>query len=221
VKRTTRREYLALAGVSSSFGIAGCSGLTSSEGDASSSDDEPTGDSSGSETISDEYQFSEGERYTYEGQWSGQDATVIWDVISAETDSVEVQIRSDSETFATVSSTHEAVFGDVVEETGEIMTKLRLPVDASSGRELTVGESWTASVDERLLREGDTVAIEVIETATVDGVSCTMVSVDERAGGSAGSSYEACVTPGYPLVVSYNNTNASGYNLALTESERP
>jgi len=189
------------------------------------------------DTISDDYQFSQGEMYRYEGVWSGQDSTLIWDVIAAGTDSVEVQIGSDSETYAIINSTHTDIFADAIDRVGPIIGSIRVPVDASSGGELSVGESWTGSVDERLLGGGEpvgtdvtetstvneeSVGIEVIETSTVNNVSCTRVSVDETPSESVYNAYEACVAPGYPLVLSYDGSfDSGGYKLELTEANRP
>lgn len=188
-------------------------------------------------TISENYTFSEGESYTYEvsAGAGSQTSNLTWTVTDVSDGTVTVEVASTTSggtTATTISAPQGQIFQTALDAeqafTPSFFAALtRYPVAVSASQNLSTGSSWTATGDSMTLdpSSNSRIATPIPATVTVTGtesvndIDCSTIQITDQSGDTT---TEACVTPGYPFVLSVSTgSQNSGFTLTLLDANRP
>jgi hypothetical protein len=151
-----------------------------------------------------EYQFSAGERYTYEA-FSGQD-DISLDVTEVSGSQLTVRVSGPQSDGRVIEGTSDELFAPSRDGNDSIALvffgSLRAGNLLAEGRSLTVGNSWTVTPDD-VVQDTDqvdweTATAEVTGTDSHDGVPCANVELttDSETGPTT-----YCLNPEYPFAI--------------------
>jgi hypothetical protein len=174
--------------------------------------DQPQEQSSTVDGRTGEYQFSAGERYTYELPSGQQDISM--EVTEVSGDQLTVQVSGPQSDGRTIEGTSDELFAPSREGNDSIALaffgSLRAGNLLAAGRSLTVGNSWTVTPDDVAGNteqvEWETATAEVTGTDSYDGVPCANVrfTTDSETGQTT-----YCLNPEYPFAIA---VSADGEN---------
>lgn len=169
------------------------------------------------------YEFTEGESYTYDANFAGQESEETWLVTSVDGGNVTIEREtvSDGETYTqSISGTLSNIYDRVQAERDiSYFPLLRSSLKYKQEGDLTAGNSFSI----RSTHESDnweTATVEVAGETTVNGVTCTEFSV---IADSIDETQTICVADGYPFAVSllFEQNGERLLEMTLVESNRP
>ncbi|WP_135536024.1 hypothetical protein [Halostella pelagica] len=170
------------------------------------------------------YEFSEGESYTYDAEFSGQSGEQGWEVLSVDGDNLTI-----SRTYPTDEGQE---ITDVSADSGRIYREMNKVIPQSSffrnmretqfyaeAEEFESGQTFTVDASDNGL-DYDSETVEVMGETTVNGISCTEFTVTSSSGGIVKT---ACAADGYPFPLSlhFEQAGVTLLDATLIDSNRP
>lgn len=172
------------------------------------------------------YEFAEGESYTYDAFIFDPESEEGWSVTSVDGDdlTVERETTANGQTGTdTHSGTQENIL-DVIEEERDIslFPVARGGLVYGEGRELTAGDSYRiATPDDGTDWDSETVDVE--GETTVNGVTCTELTVTPDIENGEQNQRTVCLADGYPFPITFSvdSGGATLIDMTLTDATRP
>jgi hypothetical protein len=171
------------------------------------------------------YEFSEGESYTYATSGGSFDAEYTWEVTDVSGEQVTVEVTA-SQSGQTSTTTLEGTQDTIIRQAGNDMAavfflSLRAGNLVAEDRSLTVGNSWTVSVDEvpTTNAQWETSTVEVTGTDSYNGIQCSVVEITPDTGTPA----TFCINGNYPFALSFSSEGGDdgmSITLELTDASR-
>lgn len=169
------------------------------------------------------YEFTEGESYTYDANFAGEESEETWSVTSVEGADLTVErvTEGGGETSTQeISGTHDSIYDRVEEERDvNFFPLLRAALVYAEKGDLTPGNSFTVENDDENT-DWDTATVDVAGETTVNGVDCVEFTVTPDGVDQVTT---ICLADGYPFALSLSLAQGGDalIEMSLTDETRP